>query len=48
MADEHFDGLFVMNSDAEAMRYITGKPDTPEDTRAVIERVKAGSPSTKR
>jgi RimJ/RimL family protein N-acetyltransferase len=41
MADDHFDGLFAMNSDAEVMRYITGKPDTPEDTRAMIERVKA-------
>lgn len=40
MADEHFDGLFAMNSDPAVMRYITGKPDTPDDTRAMIERVK--------
>lgn len=40
MADEHFDGLYAMNSDPAVMRYITGKPDTPEDTRAMIERVK--------
>jgi RimJ/RimL family protein N-acetyltransferase len=41
MADEHFDGLFAMNSEPEVMRYITGKPDAPEDTWAMIERVKA-------
>jgi len=41
MADEHFEGLFAMNNDAEVMRYITGKPDTPEATWAMIERVKA-------
>ena len=40
MSDEHFDGLFAMNSDPAVMRYITGKPDTAEDTRAMIERVK--------
>lgn len=40
MADEHFDGLFAMNSDPAVMRYITGKPDTADDTRAMIERVK--------
>lgn len=41
MNDTHFDGLFKMNSDPAVMRYITGKPDTPEDTRAMLERVKA-------
>lgn len=40
-ADSHFDGLFAMNSDPAVMRYITGRPDTPEDTWAMIERVKA-------
>jgi RimJ/RimL family protein N-acetyltransferase len=40
MTDAHFDGLYAMNSDPEVMRYITGKPDTPDDTRAMIERVK--------
>ena len=39
--DSHFDGLFRMNREPEVMRYITGKPDTPEDTLAMIERVKA-------
>ena len=41
MNDSHFDGLFAMNSDPAVMRYITGKPDTPADTLAMIERVKA-------
>jgi RimJ/RimL family protein N-acetyltransferase len=41
MTDSHFDGLFHMNSQPEVMQYITGKPDTPEDTQAMIERVKA-------
>jgi RimJ/RimL family protein N-acetyltransferase len=41
MDDSHFDGLFAMNSDIEVMRYITGKPDTPADTQAMIDRVKA-------
>ena len=40
MTNAHFDGLFAMNSDPAVMRYITGKPDTPEDTRAMIARVK--------
>lgn len=39
--DAHFDGLFAMNSDPAVMRYITGKPDTRDDTLAMIERVKA-------
>lgn len=37
--ERHFDGLWAMNSDPEVMRYITGRPDTPEDTRAAIARV---------
>ena len=40
-ADEHLDGLYALNSDPEVMRYITGKPDTREDTLAGIARVKA-------
>jgi RimJ/RimL family protein N-acetyltransferase len=40
MTDAHFDGLHAMNSDPAVMRYITGKPNTPEDTWAMIERVK--------
>lgn len=35
----HFDGLYAMNRDPEVMRYITGRPDTPEETRAAIARV---------
>lgn len=41
MADAHLGGLFEMNRDPEVMRYITGKPDTREDTRLMIDRVKA-------
>ena len=41
MTDAHFDGLHALNSDSAVMRYITGKPDTPDDTRLMIERVKA-------
>ncbi|MFL6672087.1 MAG: GNAT family N-acetyltransferase [Massilia sp.] len=40
-ADAHFDGLYALNSDPAVMRFITGKPDTIEDTYAMIERVKA-------
>ena len=39
--DSHLDGLFRLNSDPVVMRYITGKPETREDTQAMIERVKA-------
>ena len=39
--DEHVDGLLAMNSDPEVMRYISGRPDTLEETRAIVERVKA-------
>lgn len=39
--DRHFDGLHALNRDPLVMRYITGRPDTPEDTRLMIERVKA-------
>lgn len=39
--DAHFDALYAMNSDPAVMRYITGKPDTREDTLAMLERVKA-------
>ncbi|MBI3285398.1 MAG: GNAT family N-acetyltransferase [Burkholderiales bacterium] len=41
MNDSHLDGLFEMNRDPAVMRYLTGKPDTLEDTLAMIERVKA-------
>ncbi|KQW43351.1 MULTISPECIES: GNAT family N-acetyltransferase [unclassified Roseateles] len=39
--DNHFDGLFRLNSDPVVMRYITGRSDTPADTRSMIDRVKA-------
>ena len=39
--DEHVDGLHALNSDPEVMRYLSGKPDTPDETRAIVERVKA-------
>jgi RimJ/RimL family protein N-acetyltransferase len=35
----HFDGLQALNRDLEVMRYISGQPETPEETRAMIERV---------
>jgi RimJ/RimL family protein N-acetyltransferase len=40
MTEAHFDGLFAMNSDPAVMRYITGRPDTPEETLAMIGLVK--------
>lgn len=39
ITEAHFDGLFALNSDAAVMRYITGKPDTRDDTHAMIERI---------
>jgi ribosomal-protein-alanine N-acetyltransferase len=36
----HLTGLHTMNTDPEVMRYITGQPQTLEETRATIERVK--------
>ncbi|HEY1089737.1 MAG TPA: GNAT family N-acetyltransferase [Burkholderiaceae bacterium] len=39
--DRHFEQLHALNRDPEVMRYITGKPDSPQDTWAMIERVKA-------
>lgn len=41
LTDAHFAGLHALNLDPEVMRYITGKPDTPEDTQMMIDRVKA-------
>jgi len=40
MANAHLAGLHAINTDPEVMRYITGRPDTLEDTMAAIERVK--------
>jgi RimJ/RimL family protein N-acetyltransferase len=38
--DSHFDGLYAMNADPEVMRHISGRAETPEETRAMIARVK--------
>ena len=39
--EEHLDGLYAMNSDPEVMRYLTGRPESREETRTMIERVRA-------
>lgn len=39
-ADAHFDGLHAMNRDPEVMRYLLGRPETPDETRAMIARVR--------
>lgn len=36
---QHLEGLNRINSDPEIMRYITGVPESLEDTRAVIDRI---------
>ena len=38
--DDHVDGLNVLNSDPEVMRYISGRPETRDETLAVVDRVK--------
>jgi len=38
--DDHLDGLNALNSDPEVMRYISGRPETRDETLAIIERVK--------
>lgn len=38
--DHHFDGLQAMNSLPEVMRFISGQPETPEQTRNMIALVK--------
>src|SRR5689334_4495654 len=37
----HLDGLHALNSDPEVMRYITGRPDTPDETRDMVTRVQS-------
>lgn len=37
--DEHVDGLSAMNADPEVMRYISGRPETRDETLAAVERV---------
>jgi RimJ/RimL family protein N-acetyltransferase len=41
ITDEHLDGLHAMNSDPDVMRYLTGRPESREETQALIGRVKA-------
>jgi RimJ/RimL family protein N-acetyltransferase len=38
--DGHVDGLHAMNADPEVTRYISGRPESRDDTVAVVERVK--------
>lgn len=40
IADQHFDGLQAMNRLPEVMRFISGAPETPEQTRAGIALIK--------
>ncbi len=40
MTDDHLDGLNALNSDPEVMRYLSGQPETRDETMAIIERVK--------
>jgi RimJ/RimL family protein N-acetyltransferase len=40
-SEAHFEGLHAMNADPEVMRYITGRPETRDETSSAIERVKA-------
>jgi RimJ/RimL family protein N-acetyltransferase len=37
----HFDGLQAMNRDPDVQRYLGGRPETPDETRASIARVRA-------
>ena len=39
LAESHLDGLHAMNSLPEVMRYISGEPETREQTAAMIARV---------
>ncbi|MEK8034587.1 GNAT family N-acetyltransferase [Ideonella sp. DXS29W] len=39
--DRHLDGLNALNRDPVVMRYLTGRPETRQETSEVIERVKA-------
>lgn len=41
VADVHAEGLHAMNADPEVMRYVGGRPETLDDTRAMIARVRA-------
>ena len=39
--DAHLDALNALNADPEVYRFLSGKPETREETLAIIERVKA-------
>lgn len=41
ITDLHLQGLHAVNGDPEVMRYITGKPETLEETQVMVDRVKA-------
>jgi RimJ/RimL family protein N-acetyltransferase len=41
LSDVHLEAFNAMNADPEVMRYLSGKPETLEESRAIIERVKA-------
>jgi RimJ/RimL family protein N-acetyltransferase len=41
MAHAHADGLNAINADPEVMRFLGGRPETPAETRAMIDRVRA-------
>lgn len=38
--DTHLDGLQAMNRQPEVMRYLSGQPETPEQTQAMIAKVR--------
>lgn len=39
-SDDHVEGLSALNSDPEVMRYISGRPESRDETVAVVERIK--------
>ncbi len=41
VTDSHVDGLNVLNSDPEVMRYLSGRPETRAETIAIVERLKS-------
>ncbi len=41
LSQQHFAALHQLNRDPVVMRHITGRPDTPQDTQAMIDRVQA-------
>ena len=38
---DHFEGLQALNADPAVMQYISGRPETPKETAAMIARVQA-------